>query len=627
MNASAVLATWALWAAAPVAFLSVLAMTPGVIRWAHRTDRLAYPQSDRWHSTPTALLGGIAIFGAATLALLVTAQSVEPWWVWGGAAVMFVTGLVDDLYDIRPVSKLLAQVAATAFLIGGGYAFGAEWPFWLSVPVTFLWVIGVTNALNLLDNMDGLAAGIAAIVAAVLAAFAILSGSPSGGILGLVIAGAAGGFLVYNFKPARIFMGDCGSLFLGYLIAAVALIIQDEAVTMDAWAGYLIPVAALAVPIFDTTFVTAVRTLAGRAVSQGGQDHTSHRLVFLGLSERSAVLVLYTISVLAGGLVLLFLFVEAPLFYALTLFTVVGLAMFGIYLSRANVYHEEESRTTPTIDKSVLASQWMQLPRVMLGSSWKVVFGALADLMLVIAAFICAYYLRFENGLPAHHAALLQQALPGVAFLKVAVFYGAGLYQGIWRHAGTPELIRIVKGTVISSLLVFGVLALWFGVNRISPAVLFIDWLIITIAVTGVRFGFRGLRQYLAFQRNEGRRTLLYGAGDAGVLVLREMRQNPNLGLSPVGFIDDNSFKQGQVVQGLKVLGGGDALRQICRAYEIEEVLITTFRMEDVHRQAVVQTCEEMGIACGAFYFKFESLRSKNDRAAPQFASGRQVHS
>lgn len=617
MNQIALDMAWTLGGGALTAFVAMLAITPLVIRGAHAMDWLAYPQSDRWHTTPTALMGGIAIYSAATLAVLICASGAGPWWVWGGATIMFVTGLVDDLYDVQPVGKLLAQVAATGLLLSGGYAFGPDWPFWIAVPVTFLWVIGVTNALNLLDNMDGLAAGIAAIVAGVLAVFALLVDSTLGGTIGFVAAGAAGGFLIFNFKPARIFMGDCGSLFLGYVIAAVTLIVQNEAgAAMHTWAAYLIPVAALAVPIFDTTFVTAARTLAGRPVAEGGRDHTSHRLVFLGLSERHAVLVLYGISLLAGGLALTFLFVEARLFYALFMFAGVGLAVFGIYLGRANVYRENEKPITPTIDKSPLASSWMQLPRAVMGAHWKLIFGALADLLLVVASFICAYYLRFENGAPPAHEVLLERALPVVAFLKIAVFYVMGLYQSIWRHAGTPELIRVLKATALSSLLVFVVLSLWFGVGRLSTAALFIDWMLVTIAVTAVRFGFRGLRNYLAFRRKNGRRTLLYGAGDAGVLVLREIRHNAELGLTPVGFVDDDAFKQGQVVQGVDVLGTGEELAQICREHEVEEVLITSFRLSETRKRAIARLCREMDLSCHQFYFTFESLLMQSEPEA-----------
>ena len=179
------------WSEAAVALLGMLALTPLVIRLARRMDWVAHPTTDRWHEKPTALMGGIAIYAAATLGIVLGNPTVVPWAVWGGATVMFVTGLVDDLHDIQPAAKLVAQIVATGFLLYAGYTFGATWPIWLSVPFTFLWVIGITNAVNLLDNMDGLAAGIACAVTCVLAVFSALVGSMEGLAIATAIAAAS----------------------------------------------------------------------------------------------------------------------------------------------------------------------------------------------------------------------------------------------------------------------------------------------------------------------------------------------------------------------------------------------------------------------------------------------------
>lgn len=597
--------TWP-WSEAAVALLGMLVFTPLVIRLARRMDWVAHPTADRWHVKPTALMGGIAIYAAATLGVLLGDPAAVPWAVWGGATVMFVTGLVDDLQDIQPAAKLVAQIVATGFLLYAGYTFGAEWPIWLSVPFTFLWVIGITNAVNLLDNMDGLAAGIACAVTCVLAVFSALIGSMEGLALATAVAGAAAGFLVFNFKPARVFMGDCGSLFLGFAIAALALIIQDKAASVGAWAAYVVPLAVLAVPIFDTTLVTLVRKMAGRPVSQGGRDHTSHRLVFLGLSERHAVLMLYGISLLSGALALVVLFFDVKLFYALTTFMGVALAVLGIHLGRANVYQSEQ--VGPREAKPHVASRLLRVLHAFMGRSWKAVFGILADLGLVAAAFILAHYLRFEQGVPAAHEALLESALPLVVVTKVTLFYLFGLYQGLWRHAGTPEVIHLARTTGIASIATFALLGAVYGFAMLSRSVFIIDWMIVTLAVGGVRFGFRGLRQYLASKRRSEHRALLYGAGDAGLLALREMRQNPDLGLTPVGFIDDDPLKQEQHVQGVKVLGTGSELETLCQKHDIDLVLITAVRMTDARRMAIWTACQEADVPCRVFDVRFDAM-------------------
>jgi UDP-GlcNAc:undecaprenyl-phosphate GlcNAc-1-phosphate transferase len=558
-------------------------------------------------------MGGIAIYAAATAGLLAVTSLGEVWAIWGGATLMFIVGTVDDLSRIRPSAKLAAQVVATGLLLYNGYAFGAHWAPWVSFPLTLLWVVGITNAVNLLDNMDGLAAGVAGIAALIMTVFAGVSGSAMAMMVGGGVGGAALGFLAFNFKPARIFMGDCGSLFLGFSIASIALAIQQQPGVEGQAAVGLVPLAVLAVPILDTTLVTFMRKLAGRPVSQGGQDHTSHRLVFLGLSERHAVLMLYALSLGSGALALLVLFVDVTLFYALSVFVGIGLGMFGIHVAQANVYREVEvedkGSSTPASGRILRALHQL------FGNRWKAGGGMFADVLLVGAAFVTAHYLRYESGLTALQEARMMQVLPLVVGAKVLVFYAMGLYRGIWRHAGTPELVRTVAATLLAGAATFGMYTLLQGVAAVSISVLVIDWMIVTLAVVGVRFGFRGLRQYFAVNREEGRRVLLYGAGDAGVLTLRELRRNPDLGRQPIGFIDDDPLKQKQTIQGVKVHGTGEDLLRVCDEHDIDEVIVTTTTMPDERQQAVCRRCREVGIPCTEFDVTVEPLRPDHTTA------------
>ncbi len=600
---------WTFVPTIPLAVVGILIFAPLVMRLARRLDWVAYPRADRWHGQPTALMGGIAMYLAATLGVLIVLPIQDVWTLWAGATLMFVVGAIDDLSQIQPAAKLAAQVAATGLLLYGGYAFGVHWPLWISLPLTLLWVIGITNAVNLLDNMDGLAAGIAGIAAFVMVVFAALTGSAKTVALGGAVGGAALGFLVFNFKPARIFMGDCGSLFLGFSISALALIVQQQADVAGQLAVALVPLAVLSVPILDTTLVTFMRKLAGRPVSQGGRDHTSHRLVFLGLSEKQAVLMLYGLSLFSGALALVVLFVDVKLFYALSVFVGAMLGVFGIHLARANVYQKGESSGDGAPTFSVRP---LRVLHDLFGHRWKAAAGIFTDVMLAGAAFVVAHYLRFENGLSVVQETQMLEALPLVVAVKVLVFYKLGLYRGIWRHAGTPELVRTVGTTVLAGGATFGVYAALHGMASVSIAVLVIDWLIVTIAVVGVRFGFRGFRQYLAANRNQGRRVLLYGAGDAGVLTLRELRRNPDHHRTPVGFIDDDSLKQGQTVQGIEVLGTGNELIRVCREQEVDEVIVTTSTMPASRQRVVYRRCQEAGISCTTFDVTVEPLRPDN---------------
>ncbi|HVF09525.1 MAG TPA: MraY family glycosyltransferase, partial [Abditibacteriaceae bacterium] len=285
-------------------FVIAAVLTPVVINVARAHGLVARPSVERWHTKPTALMGGVAIFGAALVAALlflpVFTGKLAFIGTGVGALFIFLVGLYDDRRALRPATKLIAQLV-TACLFVAIFQNSLDPPTygWL-VPFAILWVVGITNAFNLLDNMDGLAAGVAMLVAFLMAAHAALVGDTNVVIGALIIAGSAGGFLIYNFHPAKVFMGDCGSMFLGFSLACLSLMGESGLLSGNLFTALMMPTLVLATPLFDTTFVSLVRVLHGRSIAQGGRDHTSHRLVLLGLSERRAVFWLYGITLWFG---------------------------------------------------------------------------------------------------------------------------------------------------------------------------------------------------------------------------------------------------------------------------------------------------------------------------------------
>jgi UDP-GlcNAc:undecaprenyl-phosphate GlcNAc-1-phosphate transferase len=327
---------------AALSLFLALVLTPLVRALARRWGVIARPKSDRWHKQPTALLGGIAIFvPVLVVRLALGPPQTEDWAVWAGSACLFLVGLVDDLFHIRPYQKLLGQLLGAALVIGQGLSVTETGAVPLDVVITLLWIVGITNALNLLDNMDGLAGGIAAIAAAFLAAHFQRHGQSDAARDFAVMAAALVGFLVFNTHPASIFMGDCGALFIGFFLAAGCLPGLREERTLGAWRNLLVPILILAVPIFDTTLVSILRKLSGRAISQGGRDHSSHRLVAWGLSERMAVCVLYGLAVVSGGLAMLMEQLEARAGLAVCLVYAMALLGAGVFLARVPVYRND----------------------------------------------------------------------------------------------------------------------------------------------------------------------------------------------------------------------------------------------------------------------------------------------
>ena len=293
-----------LWAAVACAVL-----TP-IVSLLTRVGLAAHPLPDRWHHPGiTPISGGIAIFSAYVIALIwaYPSPALDSAYVplTLGAAAAFVLGLLDDLRDLSPRAKLLGQIGISLAAAVAGLR--PDWlPAWIGVPVAVMVLVVVMNAVNLLDNMDGLAAGTAAVAAVGLAAIAVVfaGNSPASQVAAAALAGACVGFLPFNFRPRRpamLFMGDSGSLFLGFALGGLVLLASPNGAG-GITAGVVAPLIVLSLPLLDTALVILVRRSEGRPVSEGGNDHSSHRLVYRGFGERHAVALLLAFAATCGGI-------------------------------------------------------------------------------------------------------------------------------------------------------------------------------------------------------------------------------------------------------------------------------------------------------------------------------------
>ena len=311
--------TWNLASTIVIAVAISLASTRLARDAARRLKWLDRPSRRKMHTDPTPLLGGAAIYNAFLIAALYTDSRTvlrEGAGVLIGATLLLCTGVYDDQRGLGPRPKLLAQVAAATLLVLGGIQVSLSHNRWVDLALTVFWVVAICNAMNLLDNMDGLSAGIAAIAGGFFTLLAASQGQLWVAVVSAALLGATLGFLRYNWNPATIFMGDAGSLLLGYLLAVLGIKLrflhEDERRT------WLIPILVLAIPIFDTTLVTLSRLRRGISVANGGKDHTSHRLVRLGLSVRQAVGTIYLGAIVCGGAAAIIAWAgSTPLAYAL----------------------------------------------------------------------------------------------------------------------------------------------------------------------------------------------------------------------------------------------------------------------------------------------------------------------
>lgn len=273
------------------AALSASACYP-LMRWSGKLRLQAQPRPDRWHTSATPNTGGVGIVLASALCFLAFAEA-ESTRLAICAAWIALVGFVDDRLELRPLAKLIGQALPAAYLVTSGLMFSVTpWPV-VNTGLSVAWLIGVTNAFNLIDNMDGLCGGVATIAAIAGIVLTLLKGDGERAILLAVIAGACAGFLFFNHKPARIFLGDCGSLFLGFTLAALAI---DPVPASTRWIEGASALMAFLYPLFDSVLVSLLRRRAGRPISVGGRDHSSHRLVAAGMTERSAVWSLWAVA-------------------------------------------------------------------------------------------------------------------------------------------------------------------------------------------------------------------------------------------------------------------------------------------------------------------------------------------
>jgi UDP-GlcNAc:undecaprenyl-phosphate GlcNAc-1-phosphate transferase len=576
-----------------IALVASLALGALVRRFAPTIGAVVPPRPDRWHRAPTPTMGGIAIASATTIGFLVVAwrpsllNDLLPWSpALAASLAMFVVGVLDDRLQLSPVAKLVASLAIGAFLV---FALAGTEPDvarrTLHTLIAIVWFAGVCHAFNLLDNMDGLAAGVALIATTF---FAWLLSDVLGAamvVLLLSLAGALLGFLYWNRPTARLFMGDSGSLFIGAMLASTSLVpVFGGGVSLS---SPMVPIALiLTVPLFDTAFVLVLRRLAGRSATKGGTDHVSHRLVSLGFSERSAVRILYLLALASGGVAAALVLTgrvepELPILAAF----LVVMTLVGIYLARVPAYNAEDflalqkSSFAPFLND--LAFRW-HAGEVML------------DLILITVSYYAAYRLRFEGEEFYEFLRYFIGLLPIVVGCKLAALYASGLYPRSWETFGLRDLTVVARGVAIGSLLSVSAAFYLYRETGASRVVFVIDAILLAIAIIATRVSFRAMNLAAATRNKRSRRVLVYGAGNFGRMLVREMRSNTAWNMNPVAFIDDDAAKVHRWIVGVPVRGSIDSLEAIMRQYGVDEVILSSRAINGSIETRIREICANM---------------------------------
>ena len=575
-------------AALPVASLVLWALlrSPTVGR-----RLVAVPTGERWHDRVTPTFGGVGIAAglAAGAALAVAVGAVDASWelvgILAGAGILLVAGVVDDVRQLPPLTKLAVQFGAAGIAIAAGLRVELVTNDVLGIVVALFWLVGITNALNLLDNMDGLAATLATVACLY---FAIDAATVHENdlvlVLSLSLAFACLGFLPFNLRPgggAHVFMGDGGSQVLGFMLAALGLA-SSWTTAGTTVATMLLPLLVLAIPILDTTLVTVRRLAERRPVTQGGTDHTSHRLVYYGLSETKAVALLALIAVALGATSVAYNVLDRPAVTALgVLVTFALLVQFGGFLAELS---EQERRGKPGDTRlrhavSVQPRRFVEL---------------LVDSLLVCGTFLVAYALFVDGSGTELQRGTFLAVLPVLLGTTYVSYVLLGIYRRAWRYATARDLATIALASALATLAAVGIIVamrdlgdfpsgvfLVYGVAAASLAALS-RWCVRLVPEAGIR------------EDDTRRRVLVVGAGRAGRGLARDLEAAGDA--RAVGFLDDSPRLRRRRVQGVPVLGSTSDAAEAIETARADEVVVTIPDAPAERIEIVARACEAAGV-------------------------------
>jgi UDP-GlcNAc:undecaprenyl-phosphate GlcNAc-1-phosphate transferase len=395
-------------------------------------------------------------------------------------------------------------------------------------------------------------------------------------------------------------MGDSGSLLIGMSLAGLTLTLNPTTIGggQNVLSVVAVPVMVLLIPIFDTTLVTISRMLSGRPTSMGGRDHSSHRLVAIGLSERSAVMLLWGLAAAGGGIGIVFRQSAAWGTLVAALFAV-GMTMFAVYLGGIRVYENSDAAALQRGGLTPIVIDFVYRRRVA---------EVLLDFVLVTVSYYAAYRLKFDFIEFAANFTLFMRSLPVVVAVQLIAFFAVGVYQGVWRHFSASDAVTVVKGAFAGTLVSELILLYMFRFENYSRTVFIIYGIVVVLMITGSRASFRVMSDALQRRRQTGRRVVVYGAGDGGAMAVRELLNDPGLAVRIVGFIDDDPRKRRARVRGYPVLGAYDTLSHLVTSGSVDAVVLSTRSIDGARLRELETVCAAASVQLSRLLVGIESL-------------------
>jgi UDP-GlcNAc:undecaprenyl-phosphate/decaprenyl-phosphate GlcNAc-1-phosphate transferase len=615
-------------------FAVSFALTP-IVRWlAVRVNAMDLPNERKVHDRPIPRLGGVAIFVSFSLMVFLTlspfALLTNPffsvgkhWWTGylAAASIIVALGVFDDIHPLGARVKFLTQALAACFAMYFGYVINRlDLPWGVSInlglwsiPVTLLWIVGLTNAFNLIDGLDGLASGVALISSLTLMGIALLGQNAELALVCSALAGCLLGFLPYNFHPASIFLGDSGSLFLGFTLAVLSITTSQKSTVA---VSILIPVLAFGLPIMDALLAMIRRFLRAmhvwettgqgtyrmffmrsKAMFVADRDHIHHRLMRLGIYHRNAVIFLYAICA-AMSVAAIVTASYRNINTGIILATIGVAVVLGIRKLR---YEElqflRNGSLIPLSRFPVLGYESFQIP---------------IDLVRVSLAYYLTYWLRHDGAFEGQTKAIFIATLPAMLLTKIVVFHLTGLYRIRWRQAGVPEMLRGFRSMILGSVAAALVLS-YLQIGKCSVSTLIIDFYIMSSFLLGSRFSARLIHYYAQSNPAHKKRILIYGTGPSASLLICELLANQHHSLAPVGFIDEHHGRNRKILHGYPILGSVAILPEVLQEGGIEELIIATPKIAPGELEQIKALCRQHDVTVRQFRISLEELPQAKD--------------
>jgi UDP-GlcNAc:undecaprenyl-phosphate/decaprenyl-phosphate GlcNAc-1-phosphate transferase len=545
-----------------VAFGFTFAGVPLAKRLALRYGITDKPGPGHPHKQVTAKLGGVAILAGFTISLVLFGSM--PLWMGLCTSAMLAVGIADDIWVLTPRTKLVVQ-----FLIAASFTITSRhigYPFWLwfSAVIMGFWLVATTNAFNLIDGLDGLACGIGIIACSAVFASSILGGNRERAIQAAALGAALLSFLPYNWPPATIFMGDSGSLPIGFLLGVLAFQADATARNSSVLAAYVLPLFVMLVPLLDAGTVTIARISTGRAVSARGLDHLHHRLLSLGLSHRTAVvfccamaLVSALYATTAGAMPRAYLILTVPM-------ALLALAPFALFLIDLAFEINSPGATYGHVHG---------LARMILSFGYRLrLVEVLLDMCLAAASYFAAFLLWTNFRVSDEMLGPLLRGAPWILSASCLAFYFTHIYRRTWRYVGLTDVLQFgiasVGATLIAMVLaVLNLVPLW-------PASVIVFGVMLFDLLLATRVSFRVFHQALAALATAERRILIVGAHPGWTDIVRECSKRTGRRTKVVGFVDNDLFMRRMMIRGVRVLGSVDAVEKIYGSTPFDEIVI-----------------------------------------------------